>query len=429
MVYWASITTLLGVIYALEGSLWEIIFGPGLQEHRIKDGTGHRIEQGIAKGYQLSTKTAIFVILLSATPILGVLYLEGRPLVALLIVTTVIMLIFWYERSPFMDPIYVEKSRQGDKILYEATEFKRHSGLMSTLFIGIVPAILIGLLLGWTLSRFAFTGGFAGGVCVTSQGSFVTQYQLPEHQFLFGEKNFIVPTGCDEYLANYPIIARKADGDDRRTHEIALLNEWLPLVDEEGDETGKHIRQDIDIERVFDIDDNNNPVFFQNDIGTKRDDIIFTFDENNKPVFAPLPNDVYLTYTNEAGFFSFKGLPEGMYRISVYFVGHAADREILQSFCVANGVDPDSSDCITILFYSGKLAEIEPTFVTYCRLGIWAPSIFSKDGEIFYLGNTLRIPTRVDLVQRAGVQTRKDEHPLLIPEFSCPYGILEVENE
>ena len=77
MIYWASIIAILGVMYALVGALWEKIFGPKLQEHRIREGAGYIIELQLAAGYQLPTRIAIFVILLSAIPILGVLFLEG----------------------------------------------------------------------------------------------------------------------------------------------------------------------------------------------------------------------------------------------------------------------------------------------------------------------------------------------------------------
>ena len=73
----------------------------------------------------------------------------------LLVIMTIVILFFWYVRSPFTDPIYVEKSREGKKIFYEATEFKRGSNALSgTVIWGIIPSLLIGSLLGWVLSRF-----------------------------------------------------------------------------------------------------------------------------------------------------------------------------------------------------------------------------------------------------------------------------------
>lgn len=66
---------------------------------------------------------------------------------------TVVILVFWVTNPPGMQPIYAEKSRKGDKIVYEAIGFKKDP-LISLVLFGLLPALVIGGIMGWLLTKF-----------------------------------------------------------------------------------------------------------------------------------------------------------------------------------------------------------------------------------------------------------------------------------
>jgi hypothetical protein len=154
VLFWASAVTVLGWMYAALASLWPLLFQRGVVKHAQRDKLGYRI--GLWKVYwRLPTRAAVAVTLLSLTPILAAILLDGWLVALILTTITFIALTLWMIGPPGMVIGFSQKGLQGDHIMLEPKSHRPALWSIIRLAIfGLIPALGIGAVLNWILAKF-----------------------------------------------------------------------------------------------------------------------------------------------------------------------------------------------------------------------------------------------------------------------------------
>lgn len=155
MAYWASVLAVLGWLYAALASLWPMLFRRDIVKASRREELGYRV--GLWKVYwRLPTRTAMAAMLLSVTPILAVIFVDGWLLTVILAVMTGMTIIPWVIIPPGMIIGFAEKGIEGGHPVLEA---QSHRNGLRSLFIlvvfGLIPALAIGAVLSWVLTSYA----------------------------------------------------------------------------------------------------------------------------------------------------------------------------------------------------------------------------------------------------------------------------------
>jgi hypothetical protein len=145
----------LGWLYSVLASFWLHLFQRDAIKHYERVKSGYRI--GLWKVYwRLPPRVAIAIALLSAAPILAAILFEGWPVILVTVVMTGVTIFLWLFAPPGHVIGFTGKDldTSSPKLIPRA-----HSDLQLSIqrlvVFGIVPALGIGALLSWIVTRFA----------------------------------------------------------------------------------------------------------------------------------------------------------------------------------------------------------------------------------------------------------------------------------
>lgn len=155
MAYWASVLAALGWMYAAMASLWPVLFHRDAIQSCRRDAMGYRLD--LWKVYwRLPTRAAILVVLLSAVPILAVILLDGWPVTVVLVAGTGITLALWMVAPPGMIIGFTVVDPDNSHPVLEPHSHRDTSRSLLVLAVsGFIPALGMGAVLGWMLTRLA----------------------------------------------------------------------------------------------------------------------------------------------------------------------------------------------------------------------------------------------------------------------------------
>jgi hypothetical protein len=152
VLYWASVTSLLGWIYAALAAAWPWLFERQAVKQAERDPAGYRI--GWLVHWQLPARSAAVIAVLSSTPLLAAIFLAGwlRPAVVAVMAAAVVAA--WIGAPPGSRLVYVPAGAAGDKMvvtLKHTRSIRRAAAVL--LVFGLIPALALGAVVNAMLTR------------------------------------------------------------------------------------------------------------------------------------------------------------------------------------------------------------------------------------------------------------------------------------
>jgi len=147
--YWASVVSALGWIYAALAAAWPWLF----QREAVRQ--AERVPEGYRVGWlvhwRLPARAAVLIAVLSGLPILSAVWLQGWLRPSVVVLTTVAVLAAWIGAPPGTRLTYAPAGQPSDRPRFE---LRSTAGLWRAVGVLVVVGLAPALVLSWVIAGF-----------------------------------------------------------------------------------------------------------------------------------------------------------------------------------------------------------------------------------------------------------------------------------